>query len=625
MGGIQGMGIATLLRANKLDDLSILVRETVQNSWDARLSDSQTVGVSFLDWKMSPKQRRALRAMLGGELPDVEPLERLGETFARTDIRVLSVRDVNCHGLDGPTLGDEAVVTDRNRYVSFVLNVGASEHSDGDGGSFGYGRSITYRISRAMLILIYTRIQGANGYPESRFVASMLTDHFNANGAGYTGRHWWGQVDEAGRTCRPVVGDAADLLAESLGAEPYSVDERGTTIMIIDPVITNDAEEIMKFIADALVWNMWPKMIPDDQGRLPMRFEVVHDGIAVPIREPMETFPISHYCDLLEKLRSARAGEIPVDQPDQVGTVVRRIESLRPKVDIGLLALKKHPMPTVLEGWAAIKVPVSEAESGEYSACAFKGNPHHVAVMRTPELVVDYFEYAPSPDEKVCWLGVFRAHDHTDAHFKAAEPPTHDSWNKNSVPRGVGQTVVNRALIDIAKMAKEYSGLLAPKAPPAEAGVKGLAKSLAAAFDQIGHVRSNVRKSGGGGGRGPSGGTRAKLVDLVVGSPRMRTGTSSDRMTTVSISVGNRKLDSEVLSVMVRAGIVEGDDVDPAIDSSMVRVLSVESTQGKVIWASKEPTGSVTLRVALMEFPLSVSIESDRNIAVSMVAQGYRD
>jgi hypothetical protein len=614
MGGIRGRGIATLLRANRLDDLSVMVREVVQNSWDARLSDTETVKVDFSCWSLNDRQHTTLNDLIG-DLPRSTAFSDVASSKERPDLRILAVRDSNCHGLDGPTLGDEAITGAKNRYISFVLNVGETDHSEGDGGAFGYGRSITYRISRCMLVFVYTRTLGESGKPESRFIGSMLSDHFQIGKTSYTGRHWWGRVLPDNKGCHPIVGAEADSLAASLGAKVYEKGERGTTVLIVDPII-DDEMAMMKFISDAILWNMWPKMVENDQGIAPMTFSVHCHGKSVKIRDPKVTFPISQFCNSLQDLRDGRNGKRALDVVDKVGTIVRKIEARNPVIDIGLLALRRYPKPAAISEWSEISDGVGDA----YSACPLLGHPHHVAVMRSPELVVDYFSYRESPDDRLCWSGVFRAHDETDAYFKAAEPPTHDSWNKLNVPRGRASTAVSVGLDRIRVFCNDFSDDLAPKATPAVAGAKSLARALSVAFANLvdGEIAGNGHGSGGSGGTGAG----LKKVDLVVGAPRLAASSGGKRKLEVKIHLAKQKSVVNKVGLMVRAGVIEGDEPTPVQDGEFVNIKSVTNQRSRPLWSSQHGETEIRIEVVASEFPIALVLECADMYAVSIEAKG---
>src|SRR6187401_2445294 len=60
-GGLAAEGFYKLLGRPRLDPLTVLVRETAQNSWDARLRNDLPVDFSIQGWVLDPAERRALR------------------------------------------------------------------------------------------------------------------------------------------------------------------------------------------------------------------------------------------------------------------------------------------------------------------------------------------------------------------------------------------------------------------------------------------------------------------------------------------------------------------------------------------------------------------------------------
>ncbi len=60
-GNIQAPGIINQLGRPNLDPITILVREAVQNSWDARANNNQTVNFSLSGWSLNDKQLGFLR------------------------------------------------------------------------------------------------------------------------------------------------------------------------------------------------------------------------------------------------------------------------------------------------------------------------------------------------------------------------------------------------------------------------------------------------------------------------------------------------------------------------------------------------------------------------------------
>ena len=77
--------------------------------------------------------------------------------------------------------------------------------------------------------------------------------------------------------------------------------------------------------------------------------------------------------------------------------------------------------------------------------------------MRPVELIVKYLEGHPLPDERLEWAGVFVAsgEDEVERAFAESEPPAHDDWKPNNLPKGRTKTYVNVALTRLKEAASE--------------------------------------------------------------------------------------------------------------------------------------------------------------------------
>src|SRR5262245_9197834 len=68
-GSFAGEGARRVLGKPRLDPLTVLVRETVQNSWDARRDDSDRVSFALDGWILTDEQLRTLRHEMFPGLP----------------------------------------------------------------------------------------------------------------------------------------------------------------------------------------------------------------------------------------------------------------------------------------------------------------------------------------------------------------------------------------------------------------------------------------------------------------------------------------------------------------------------------------------------------------------------
>jgi hypothetical protein len=238
---------------------------------------------------------------------------------------------------------------------------------------------------------------------------------------------------------------------------------------VIDPDFGDRAPlAAMRFLADAITWHLWPKMVRT-KGRQPMHFAVSWEGRPVRVARPEDVPPLDGYVRALEALREHDG---PFRRDD--GLEVIEIRSRRPDRRLGRLALytfvarPRQPRPAA-----------AEESSEPLDAAAFPGNAHHVALLRAPELVVRYLPGPELPDTALEWGGVFICDPHVDAAFASAEPPTHDDWQPSLVAERKDRTVVNVAMREIRDILRSRATLAQRTARPGTSSVARVADALA--------------------------------------------------------------------------------------------------------------------------------------------------
>ncbi len=437
-GAFTATGLRGILGRPRLHPLAILVRETAQNSWDARLPRGQ-LQFSIDGMEFSASQLKHLRSKVFADAPP-KGLP-LAHRLASDDMRALIIRDSNGHGLGGPTRADKAEEGAPNRYVRFLLDIGVADRAEVEGGTYGFGRSIAYNVSAVQTVLVYTRTRDQLKAPESRFIAAALGEQYTHGGKRHTGRHWWGRLVR--NSVEPVVGTRADALAAQIGFAPFASNETGTALMILDPILrTPDPERAMVFIAESTTWHLWPKMVAVN-GRRPMRFAVSWNGVNVPVPDPARMQPLPGYIRALEVLRDAREEGITAD-----GVEVIEVRAERPRTTLGWLAVSRFPFRNRRPSVSLVE---DDEETLGPTAAPFDVNSSHVVLLRKPELVVTYNEYAALPDANLEWAGVFLAAEEHNEAFARAEPPTHDSWEPGTVEDRSQRRIVNIALREVRK------------------------------------------------------------------------------------------------------------------------------------------------------------------------------
>jgi hypothetical protein len=156
-GTINLDAIQKLFTITELDDISVFVRETAQNSWDARDKTSSShksgIDLDYMVNKITADQENSFDNTFFADAS--EEIKNKLHQFTRKGQCYLVVHDRGTIGLAGPTLATE--IGKYNNYVSFLLNIG-QEHTDATtGGAFGFGKSVFFKASKPKTILIYTR------------------------------------------------------------------------------------------------------------------------------------------------------------------------------------------------------------------------------------------------------------------------------------------------------------------------------------------------------------------------------------------------------------------------------------------------------------------------------------
>jgi hypothetical protein len=77
LGNVAGEGVLNPLGRPPMDPLTVMVRESVQNTWDARARTEGGVRYQLALWTVQERALDVLRHSVFGELPDIETPEDL--------------------------------------------------------------------------------------------------------------------------------------------------------------------------------------------------------------------------------------------------------------------------------------------------------------------------------------------------------------------------------------------------------------------------------------------------------------------------------------------------------------------------------------------------------------------
>ena len=579
-GGLAAAGFYKLLGRPRLDPLTVLVRETAQNSWDARQGDDDPVWFSIEGWQLEKHERQALRdrvfvhAARTGNVP-------LLSALADPGLNGLFICDRNTKGLGGPFRADTADPNGVYDWVDFVLNVGKTNTAGHTGGTYGFGKTISYVVSTANAIVIHSRTR-YQGRMQTRLMACAVGDEMELNGRLCTGRHWWGR--DAAESPEPATGDEATELARAIGMPEFVGDELGTNILILDPDLGGRSpRQALTFIAESVTWHLWPKLV-EREGSQPMDIYVSLNGENLEIPDPSKRPPLHGFA---QAFRALLDGADSQDAP--VGTRHDVIRSQRPKAIIGDLI----SLPLVQRDRADVDDGHNEEDSDTPPPAAIiTGTCHHVALLRTPELVIEYLEGPAPPEGGTEWAGVFRCRDEHDGPFAAAEPPTHDSWIPALLPKSPERTIVNVGLREIRAALDNRWTTRTKKEHTA-------ATSTAVVADELAHLVRTVE--GKGAGRETptriertSAGPRAKVEVLSAGPVHHAGGVATLARLRIIPKSGSKGTRLNVATGAALDGAVSDPTLDPQLRLLEARLLGetreLHGTSAVIDIQSPDPT-----------------------------------
>lgn len=594
-GNMAAEGFRRLLGRPALGLLQTLVREAIQNVLDAAV-DANGASLTIRLRTLSPSQARCLRTDVLAERPHGDStISDVSRSLDKPNIRVIELCDFGTTGLSGPTSADAPDNgSEPLNFINFLRNVGSRRDTHHGGGTYGYGKSSLYAMSECSTILVDTQTT-SNGRPARRLMGSHLGAAFDAKDGRrrmkrFTGRHWWGVVD-GDDSVEPVTGRSASAMADRLGLPSRSPDLSGTTILILDPILDRGTEEnAADDIIEAVLWYFWPRMLastPKDR-RLTLKVEVEGEVKVVP--KPEEYPPLDLFARAMNMYRT------------DDGSLVH-VECGRPKRFLGLAAIEK-----------GVRTPRVGRATAADSLIPWQAA--HIALMRPAELVVKYIDGEPFSDARFEWAGVFVCSDEDDVEeaFAQAEPPAHDDWIPDNLPKGQAKTFVRTALTRLKELASTQAE---GRSGPRSSDAKG--PSLAETATLLGRFLNQSSAAGPGRDtqrrsapriRGPLGASPPRFVGLElsddnVALARFRTEIRNDEAISSLFLRG-------VAHLVVDGGATDNEDLptgfEPHVDSfelsgrrvSGSNVLDVGDYVGAVdILVSTVPAAAVGLKVTL--------------------------
>ncbi|EJM85114.1 hypothetical protein PMI34_04365 [Pseudomonas sp. GM74] len=585
--GNIGDNIRRLLGAPTLDPLQTVIRESLQNIADAaKLGIGPEIEIRIR--RLTESQRLTLESKVLMSLPAAEQSRTaLRNSLSQKELIVMEICDFRTIGLGGPTRSDRIPLgTEDTQFINFLRNIGAARNTVQGGGTYGFGKIALYRASCCSTIIVDTlphaagmegrRIIGCHVGPSFEIPDNSMSQHF-------TGRHWWGIPDPEDGIVDPLTGADAQALALALGLPDRRPDQTGTSIMILDFMMDGeDLQTVGNKVIGAVLWNFWPRMMRDTPAshKFDLRFEL--DGVEIKIPAPEDFPPL----DLFSKaMRAARSGK---------GNDVRSLSATKSQIKVGTLAIEK--------GLRTSRRLLVEDEDSLFPTVS-----QHIALMRPVELVVKYLLGTALPDERLEWAGVFITSDeeYVESAFAESEPPAHDDWIPENLPKGIPKTLVNVALRDLRAHAADM-GLSSPGGTPRPRSGPPLAKLAG----RMGSALEGVNGDGAGRKRGNTSGGRVTLARARASAPNfIRLEATEGETVAVFITEvrQNSTRSGSILTATAAVAVDGGRSIESDVALPTAKVLSICSSDG----IQFSEGGELTINGADGLYEIRVQIPSD--------------
>lgn len=274
-----------------------LIRETIQNSLDAKSDENVPAGIDFSLVEIESTQIQELlhlKPYLGFALEQADVLQgreseaskfyrnAIGLLESSSVIPLLCIHDYNTIGLTGPTEEEDLRP---GHWKALVKGSGVSVKSRRDAlGSFGHGSKAPFAISRMRTIFYFSKILSDHKH-ELRFQGkSILQSMKTPNIAKTQGVGYFGKIEN----CEPLINGEIPDWAISFRNEISR--ESGTSIYIPFPDLTFNLAEIWTYIELSVLSNFYYAIL---KGNLRVSFKGKDSLTSENVRERFESSVIA--------------------------------------------------------------------------------------------------------------------------------------------------------------------------------------------------------------------------------------------------------------------------------------------------------------------------------------------
>ena len=139
-----GSSLLKLIQNNNMPVLDLLVRESIQNSLDARMPNSKYVEMNYLTGTFDSFR-------LSMELEGIT--KPLRARFPQEQYDFIAARDSHTVGLTGELDYKKVKNNDYGNLLKLIYEICKPQEAEGAGGSWGLGKTVYFRIGIGIVII----------------------------------------------------------------------------------------------------------------------------------------------------------------------------------------------------------------------------------------------------------------------------------------------------------------------------------------------------------------------------------------------------------------------------------------------------------------------------------------
>lgn len=411
-GGTTTRAVSKTLDSTDLSPSSILLRESVQNSYDAKLNNKQPLEFYLNGYKLPKANIEKIQKLIGRDGINKSGQALMQRLYASS--YNLEIADRNSTGLTGKSGFQDNTSNQEEKFHHFIYMTGNDDKkADSSGGSFGYGKASLYKYSNLRTIAVYSRVE-INGVFETRFILCRIDERIKDNSS----RCWWGLEDKYNQTtsyAAALLNEDADSLANLFCMKPFEKEETGTDILLLD---VSHQKELQDIIPNSTFEDTFKELFPElilhwfwaktNSPRLDktINFHLSFEGkdFSERLIDPETCYPYSYFVKSLNLYYETEG----VDESKGIFPVTKE----RPKQFIGRTVLKKS-------NTKECKLKYTDQNFSKPT----------IAFMRDVEFIVTYYSSNQNLKESKTAFGIFHTTQDLEQYFRTFENQTHDAWN----------------------------------------------------------------------------------------------------------------------------------------------------------------------------------------------------